>query len=103
MPNTASASSTTTITGPERANGHENARLLALGVADPFGAELAHLHHRQAAFAGEAIDEKGFADADAARHEDAAFEHVGLVVLDEPGQFAQPFLGGGVRGDEIEA
>ena len=73
----------------ERADGHEDARLLALGVADPFGAEIADLHDRQAALAGEAIDEEGLAHADAARHEDAALEHVGLVVLDEPGQLAE--------------
>ena len=91
------------MTGPERADGHENARLLPFGVADPFGTEFAHLHHRQAALAGEAIDEKRFADADAARDEDAAFEHVGFVVFDEPGEFAQLLLGRGVRGDAIEA
>src|SRR5215831_11702495 len=65
----------------ESANGHENARLLAFGVADPFGSELTHFHDGKAAFAGEAIDEKRFADTDAAGNEDAAFEDVGLAVL----------------------
>src|SRR6185369_7774784 len=88
--------------GAERANGHEDAGLLAFGVAHPFGTELAHFHYRQAAFAGETIDEEGFADADAAGDEHAAFDDVGLAVFDEPGQFAEFFLGGGVSGDEIQ-
>ena len=46
--------------------------MLPFGVTDPFGAEIANLHHRQAAFAGKAIDEEGFANADAARQENAA-------------------------------
>ena len=84
------------------ADGHENAGLLALGVADPLGAELAHFHHRQPAFAGEAIDQEGFAHADPARDEHAAFEHIGLAVLDQPGQLAQPLLGGGMGGHAVE-
>ena len=87
---------------PERADRHEDARLLPLGVADPFAAELAELHHGQAALAGKAIDEKRFPDADAARHEDAALEHVGLAVANQPRQLAQLLFRGIMRRHEIE-
>src|SRR5437867_8058824 len=42
---------------PQRANGHEDAALLAFGISDPLGAEIANLHHRQAALTGKAIDQ----------------------------------------------
>ena len=87
---------------PERANGHQDAHLLPFRVADPFRAKLADLHHRQSAFAGEAIDEKRFADADATRHEDAALDDVGLAVLKEPRDLAQLLLRGFVGRDEVE-
>ena len=41
--------------GAKRAYRHEDPRLLALSVADPFGTELTHLHHRQRTLAGEAV------------------------------------------------
>ena len=63
--------------------------MLTLGVAYPLGPELAHFHDRQAALAGEAINEKRFADPDTTRHEDAALDDVGFAILDEPGQLAQ--------------
>jgi hypothetical protein len=40
----------------EGSDGHQNAGLLPLGIADPFRTELAHFHDRQCAFAGEAIN-----------------------------------------------
>ncbi len=39
-------------------NSHQHAGLLPLCITDPFGAKLAHFHHRQSAFARETIDEK---------------------------------------------
>src|SRR5206468_11935942 len=59
---------------------------ISFRVADPFGAELAHFHNGQAAFAGKAINEKRFADADPPRDEHAALDDVGLAILEEPGQ-----------------
>src|SRR5437763_1537407 len=68
---------------------HEDSRLLPLGVANPVAAKFTELHHRQSALAGKAIDEERLPDADAPRHENATFEHVRLVVADEPREFAQ--------------
>src|SRR5262245_58566750 len=87
----------------ERADGHQNSHLLALGVADPLRAEFSHLHHRQTAFARKTINEKGFSNADPARDENAPLEHVGFSVLDEPGQFAKFLFRGSMGGDAIEA
>ena len=67
---------------PQSPDRHQDSHLLALGVAYPLGPELAHFHYRQAAFAGEAIDEKRFSDAHAARYKHAAFEHVRFCVFD---------------------
>src|ERR1043166_1613535 len=87
----------------ESANSHENAHLLALGVADPFRAEFAHFHDRQSAFAGEAINEKRFSYADSSRHQHPALDNVGLAVFDQPGQFPQLFLCGHMCGDDVES
>ena len=43
---------------PQRADGHQNSRLLPLGVAHPFRAELTQFHDRQSALAGKTIHEK---------------------------------------------
>src|SRR4051812_8241937 len=70
--------------GAERADRHEDPHLLALGIAHPFRAKLADLHHRQPALAGKAIDEERFAHTDAAGNEDAALDHVRLAVFEKP-------------------
>ncbi len=88
--------------GAEGADREENAGLLAFGFADPFRAELTDLEDGQAALTREAIDEKGFADADAAGDEDAALKDVVFLIADEPGEFAEAGFGGGVRGDVVE-
>src|SRR5881409_589431 len=86
----------------ECAHRHEDAHLLPLSVTNPFRAELANLHHGQTALAGEAIDEKRFANPDPARDEDAPFEHIGFAILNQPGEFAKFLFCGRMRGDTIE-
>lgn len=88
--------------GAEGADREENAGLLALGFADPFRAEFTDLEDGQAALTREAIDEKGFADADAAGDEDAALKDIVFLITDEPGELAEAGFGGGVRGDVVK-
>src|SRR5215208_4900748 len=86
----------------ESADGHENAHLLPFGIADPFGAELAHFHYGEAAFTGKAVDKKGFADANTSRDKDPAFDDIVFSVFDEPRQFAEFLFGGCMGGDDVE-
>ena len=59
-------------------------------------------HALENAFAGETIDQERLAHPHAARHEDAALEHVAFVVLDQPRQLAKFLLRRRVRRNAVE-
>ena len=86
----------------QRADRHQYPHLLKFRIAHPFGAEFADLHHRQAALAREAIHQERFAHTDPPGDQDAALQNVGLVVFNEPRQFAELGFGRGVRRDAVE-
>src|SRR5215475_550928 len=89
--------------GAEGANGHQDAGLLALSVADPLGAEISKLHNGQATLTSEAIDQVRFANADASGKEDAAFENIIFAVPDKPCEVFEFGFGSGMSGDAIES
>ena len=103
VPKTASASSTTTMTGPR-------ARMVRRMRACWRSVSPTHLERnspismtgRAHSLAKQSM-RKDLPTPTRPGHEDAAFEHIGLAVLDEPGQLAQPFLGGDMRGHKVEA